>query len=95
MWRGELLSFDGCYQRSNGGVHRTSAGSGNGAAVHGNTFSDVNASMPGGTTYCGYIEDFATRGVTLGCGGGQYCPSLTVTRDQMAVFLGRAFLGLQ
>jgi hypothetical protein len=25
--------------------------------------------------------------VTTGCGGGNYCPNLTVTRAQMAVFL--------
>jgi hypothetical protein len=33
-------------------------------------------------------------GITTGCGGGKYCPSQTVTRDQMAVFLARAFLGM-
>jgi hypothetical protein len=26
-----------------------------------------------------------------GCGGGNYCPTATVTRDQMGVFLGVTF----
>jgi hypothetical protein len=30
-------------------------------------------------------------GITQGCGGPNYCPSLSVTRAQMAAFLVRAF----
>jgi hypothetical protein len=33
-------------------------------------------------------------GITAGCGNGQYCPNDPVTREQMAVFLVRARLGL-
>jgi hypothetical protein len=33
-------------------------------------------------------------GITTGCGGNNYCPAQSVTRDQMAAFLGRAFLGM-
>jgi len=36
----------------------------------------------------------AELGITTGCGGGNYCPGQTVSRDQMAAFLGRAFLGM-
>jgi glucose/arabinose dehydrogenase len=31
------------------------------------------------------------EGITTGCGGGKYCPKSAVTREQMAVFLVRAF----
>jgi len=36
------------------------------------------------------INRVAHAGITLGCGGSFYCPSLAVTRDQMASFLARA-----
>ena len=36
-----------------------------------------------------WIEELARRGVTGGCGGGNYCPAGAVTREQMAVFLLR------
>lgn len=38
-----------------------------------------------------WIEQLAAEGITSGCGGGNYCPESTVTRDQMAVFLVKAF----
>lgn len=38
-----------------------------------------------------WIKQFALEGITAGCGGGNYCPSNAVTRDQMAVFLQRTF----
>ncbi len=37
-----------------------------------------------------WIEQLAAEGITGGCGNGNYCPDLPVTRDQMAVFLLRA-----
>ncbi len=40
-----------------------------------------------------WIKQFALEGITAGCGGGNYCPSSPVTRDQMAVFLLRAKYG--
>jgi hypothetical protein len=46
-------------------------------------FHDVPASSP----FCPFIEELARRGITGGCGGGNYCPSAPVTRQQMAVFL--------
>ncbi len=39
------------------------------------------------------INRLAASGITQGCGGGLYCPTAPVTRDQMASFLSRA-LGL-
>jgi hypothetical protein len=37
------------------------------------------------------INRLAAAGITNGCGGGRYCPSGSVTREQMAAFLQRAF----
>jgi hypothetical protein len=48
-------------------------------------FDDVPASSP----FCGFVEELARRGVTGGCGGGNFCPSQPVTREQMSVFLLR------
>ena len=51
-------------------------------------FSDVAADSFHGP----FIERMADLGVTAGCGDGTaFCPDGTVTRDQMAVFLTRAF----
>ncbi len=38
-----------------------------------------------------WIEQLAAEGITGGCGGGLYCPTTVVTRDQMAVFLVKTF----
>jgi hypothetical protein len=38
-----------------------------------------------------YIEQLANENITSGCGGGNFCPGRSVTRDQMAIFLMRAF----
>lgn len=38
-----------------------------------------------------WIEEIADRGITAGCGGGNYCPDSAVTRGQMAVFLAKTF----
>jgi hypothetical protein len=48
-------------------------------------FGDVPASSP----FCRWIEELARRGVTAGCGGGNYCPTAAVSREQMAVFVLR------
>jgi len=37
-----------------------------------------------------FIKQLAAEGITLGCGGGNYCPEAPVTRAQMAVFLLRS-----
>ena len=38
-----------------------------------------------------WIKQLAAEGITSGCGGGNYCPKMAVTRAQMAVFLVRTF----
>jgi len=50
-------------------------------------FNDVPASSP----FCRWIEELARRGVVTGCGGGSYCPTAPVTREQMAAFIGVTF----
>ncbi len=55
----------------------------------GTVFNDV----PANGFAASYIEALAAGGVTGGCGGGAYCPSDSVTRAQMAVFLLRMLEG--
>ncbi len=50
-------------------------------------FADVPASSP----FCRWIEELVRRGVVTGCGGGNYCPTASVTREQMSVFLTVTF----
>jgi hypothetical protein len=50
------------------------------------TFTDVAEGSP-------FYEDIyriAARGVTVGCGGGNFCADQNVTREQMAAFIMRA-----
>ncbi len=49
-------------------------------------FGDVAAASP----FHAPVETIIRDGITSGCGGGNYCPSSSVTRAQMAVFLLRA-----
>jgi hypothetical protein len=49
-------------------------------------FSDVAA----GSTHARSIDAMRREEITLGCGGGRFCPSTSVPRDQMASFLQRA-----
>lgn len=69
--------------------------SGGGGSKSGSTtvapgfFADVPATHPMAV----WIEKIANAGVTSGCGGGNYCPDMTVTREQMAVFLLVSKLG--
>jgi glucose/arabinose dehydrogenase len=51
------------------------------------SFSDVPCSNP----FAPAINEIADRGITGGCGGGNYCPDAAVTRGQMAVFLAATF----
>jgi S-layer family protein len=55
------------------------------ACVAPNTFDDVPDTSP----FCPWIEELARRGVVAGCGPGLYCPSASVSREQMAVFVLR------
>lgn len=53
------------------------------------TFNDVFPS----DWYYQSVEALADSGITVGCGGGNFCPGRAVTRAEMAAFLARA-LGL-
>ena len=53
------------------------------------TFGDVGT----GHWAFQHIEALAASGITVGCGGGNFCPDGQLTREQMAVFLSKA-LGL-
>lgn len=56
-----------------------------GVALASHGFSDVPDSNP----FHDDIDFIQDRGVTLGCGGGNYCPDDFVTREQMAAFMKR------
>ena len=55
----------------------------------GSPFQDVSP----GSFFCKYIKRLSELAITTGCGGGNYCPKATVTREQMAAFLVRAVEG--
>lgn len=59
---------------------------GAGVAVASHQFGDVPNSNP----FHDQIDFLAERGVTLGCGGGNFCPNANVTRQEMAAFLERS-----
>jgi len=50
-------------------------------------FNDVPVSSP----FCKWIAEMARRGIVTGCGGGNYCVSSPVTREQMGVFITATF----
>jgi hypothetical protein len=58
-------------------------------ACNGTVFTDVTVASVG-APMCGFIEDLAARGITTGCGGGNFCPNDPVSRGQMAVFIETA-----
>jgi streptogramin lyase len=55
----------------------------------GDSFADVPATN---ADYV-YVEDLFHNGITGGCSGGNYCPTASVSRAQMAVFLMKSKLG--
>jgi len=42
--------------------------------------------VPANSIYCPFIEELSRRGVVTGCGGSNFCPTDSVTREQMAIF---------
>ncbi len=52
-------------------------------AATGTVFGDVHV----GDFAAGWIEDLSIRGITSGCGGGNYCPNAPVTRAEIAIQL--------
>ncbi|MEA2604234.1 MAG: hypothetical protein QOF89_5226 [Acidobacteriota bacterium] len=47
--------------------------------------------IPQGSSFCPWINAIAARGITAGCGGGNFCPENLVLRGQMSVFLATTF----
>jgi hypothetical protein len=54
----------------------------------------VFGDVPCSSVFAPWINELANRGVTAGCGGGNFCPTADVTRAQMSVFLLRTLEGL-
>jgi hypothetical protein len=52
-------------------------------------FNDVTCP----SLFADWIEELYDRGVVAGCGGGNYCPTNPVLRQQMPVFLLKTLLG--
>ena len=50
-------------------------------------YSDV----PCPSFFANWIEQLGTEGITGGCGGDLFCPTSSITRGQMAVFLVKTF----
>ena len=50
-------------------------------------FDDVPCSSP----FAPWIHELVARGITAGCGNGDFCPTAQVSRGQMAVFLATTF----
>ncbi len=67
------------------------AGAAVGCATTTPYFNDVSAA----DTFFPYVQKLKELGITTGCGNSNYCPSEEITRDQMAAFLARAFLGMK
>jgi hypothetical protein len=70
-------------------IRATHGGTYSPPAVTAPVFTDVPASHWAAT----FIKQFHDEGITTGCAWvpGGYCPGDLVTREQMAVFIGRAF----
>jgi hypothetical protein len=65
-------------------------------AKHGSSYTPPPATgvfpdVPTSYWAASWIEQLYAESITGGCGGGNYCPDQSVTRDQMAVFLVRTF----
>jgi len=56
----------------------------------GTVFDDVPCA---GNSFAPWVEALAGYNITGGCGGNNYCPTVAVNRQQMAVFLLKAFEG--
>jgi hypothetical protein len=54
----------------------------------GTLFTDVPASA----FAANFIEQLAAEGVTVGCGGGLFCPDAPLTRGQAAAYITASIL---
>ncbi len=55
--------------------------------------TQVFPDVPCPSQFADWIEQLVAESITVGCGGGNYCPNNPVTRAQMAVFLLKAKFG--
>lgn len=69
-------------------------------SIHGSSYNPPSVGgstgfgdVPTGHWAAGWIKQLAAENVTSGCGGGNYCPEIPVTRAQMSVFLLRSIHG--
>jgi hypothetical protein len=53
-------------------------------------FNDVPISGPNANVFAPFIERMWALGITVGCGGGNYCPGQVIPHEQMAAFIMRA-----
>jgi len=96
-WRSRLWRFDPADRLASAGTALPSAGGltltlparSATLAVTLLDFGDVPPSHP----FYDFVMTVADDGVSVGCGGGSYCPDDAITRAQMAVFLLKAKLG--
>jgi hypothetical protein len=51
------------------------------------------ADVPCSSNFAPWINELVAQGITGGCGGGNFCPTNPVNRQQMAVFLLKTFEG--
>lgn len=78
-WRlGETIPTSGLLCRAPGDCRSYACQSGGTSA-----FSDVTPN----SVYCKFIHYIAFKGVTAGCGVWEFCPTIAIPREQMAVFL--------
>ena len=56
-------------------------------AATGTVFGDVTVT----TFLAKWMEALKAAGITQGCGGGNYCPTGTVKRGEMAAFIKNTF----
>lgn len=78
-WRlGETIPTSGQLCRAPGDCRSYACQSGGTSA-----FSDVTPN----SVYCKFIHYIAVKGVTSGCGVWEFCPTIAIPREQMAVFL--------
>src|SRR5262249_52448072 len=66
---------------------KTALGSGYTPPAAVGLFGDVPMASP----FASFVEDLYNRGIAAACGGGNYCPTNSTTRGQMAPFLVKTF----
>ena len=85
MQRDRVLPGKPDHARADGRLHRSRGASSTRPASHA-ALPDVPPTSP----FYRFIDRMAVPGITGGCGGGNYCPTSPVTREQMAAFIIRA-----